>query len=83
MRAGGFFYLTSIPTLAPEDTLRSNLQVRGVGIDNHWRLSAELERDGREVLCGGLGHDAAHNPISCVRDCNSQQRPVSMRTRFG
>ena len=30
-----------------------------IGEDDHWALAAELERDGDELLGGGLGDDAA------------------------
>jgi hypothetical protein len=61
-------YLASIQTLAPEDTLCSDLDVCRVGIDDHGRLPAQLEGDGREVLGGSPCHNAGYGPVSGVRD---------------
>jgi hypothetical protein len=61
-------YLASVQGLTPKDTLCGDLEVRRFGIDDHGRLPAELERNGREVLSRRLRYDAGDNSISRVSD---------------
>jgi len=61
-------YLAGIQSLAPEDTLCGNLEVRRVRVDDRGRLPAQFEGERREMLGGGLCHDAGYGSISGVRD---------------
>ncbi len=59
--------LTGVVELSPDDAPGGDVEI-GVLVDDARALAAELERDRRQVLGGGLHDDAADRAVARVED---------------
>lgn len=64
---GGDADLAGVKVLAVDEAARGDVQVRRL-VDDGGALSAELERDGAELLGGGAHDDAADRAVARVKD---------------
>lgn len=61
--------LSGVDRFSKEDALRDELEVfAAIGVDDHRRLAAELERHGREVLRRCCGYNACDAPVAGVEN---------------
>lgn len=75
-------HLAGVDKLGPDDPPRNDVDV-GVVEDDGRALAAELERDGREVLGGRLGDDAADAARARVEDVVVAELEERCRLRDG